>query len=634
MLSSLIQSCRCLTSTLLALSLAACDAGPRTVLGKDGEPPFSGDGGASLVGLDSMTQGPDAGQDTLDSHTMKPFVESVEDRATVFQERQTPEQIGLYIPLTGGLTAELATVNYRAVGAKNWQRAHPLTKIRPDWSAPGAPVAPVEAFAGSIFDLKPGTTYQVQVELRGEKTHILRRIMSTRSLPGPTAEPTRMATPVDNLQAVFDALAPGDVLELAEGQYKVNNLSLKAAGTKDAPIVVRGVRRQGVVIKDTSRIVLRLEEVSHVIFENLTIEGSSEDSGRDSRSIGVSFSATEIPQEFVTFRQVDFRGVDRGIVAWAPIRSTLVYDCELVGNNLWNEALVNSNLSWNDDALRLPGEGNCGFNNTVRGFGDAFAVHDGVFSAAVYFYRNRVDRSGDDAFEADYATRNIAFYDNYITNAAIFISLDPLWGGPLYCFRNVVINTYRGPLKLNDTNSGFYVYSNTILRTAGRFEWASVQFNNGALRGWAYRNNVLIYTGGQGRLLALESAGGSPIDFTNNAWFPDGQVKWTNSGGSHPSLAEARQGLPATVPVFSGSTRRHDNDILTTRSPFVDAIELGSDSLSAVETNVVPTPKSGSRLQRAGVAIPGITDGYTGPAPTVGAVIAGRAQPSYGARRR
>src|SRR5690606_23597522 len=103
--------------------------------------------------------------------------------------------------------------------------------------------------------------------------------------------------------------------------------------------------------------------------------------------------------------------------------------------------------------------------------------------------------TGDDAFEGDYATRNVAFYDDYITNSGTFVSMDPVYSGPIYVFRNVSINAFRGPLKLNDTNSGFMVYNNTMVRTEGLTKWGWAQYNNGALRNWSYRNNLLIYRG-------------------------------------------------------------------------------------------------------------------------------------------
>src|SRR5690606_6587521 len=135
-------------------------------------------------------------------------------------------------------------------------------------------------------------------------------------------------------------------------------------------------------------------------------------------SQGISFwdGAT---QEYLTIRDVAIEGVDKGIVASATLRGVLVYNSTLTGNNEWTEEFLHSNLTWNDDGIRVPGEGNAVFENTLHGFGDSFAVEAGVHSAGVYFYRNRVTMTGDDAFEGDYSTRNVAFYDNYITNSAI-----------------------------------------------------------------------------------------------------------------------------------------------------------------------------------------------------------------------
>ncbi|MBW2736587.1 MAG: hypothetical protein JRH20_29720 [Deltaproteobacteria bacterium] len=559
------------------------------------------------------------------------FAETPEDVAAVKQEQPTPEQLGIYIPLGAELVADGATVRYRLEGTASWREAHPLLRIRPDWNAPGAPVAPADALAGTIFDLSAGATYQIEITLQGGTSKIFRRVMTTRPLPATAGTKTISAGPSDDLQATFDGLEPGDVLELSDGSYALSRaLQIKVSGTPSEPIYIRGASRQGVVIKANAGMIIQILEASHVVLENLTLEGSGVDSGTAASSKAVSFW-NGAKQTHITLRELEIKGVDMGIVGSAALTSVLVYDCRLEGNNEWTEPFLTSNLTWNDDGLRLPGEGNCAFNNTLHGFGDAFAVTNGVFSAAVYFYRNRVTMTGDDAFEGDYGTRNLGFYDNSITNSATFLSLDPLWGGPLYCFRNIVINTSRGPFKLNDTNSGFLIYNNTIIRTQGKFDWASVQFNNGALRGWSYRNNLLHYRG-SGELLALESAECDPIDVTHNAWYPDGKVTWTSSGGGFESLAAAKAGLPATTPLFSASTQRHQSDVLMGESPFVEALVLGADYLTMVESRVVPTLHPTSAVKHAGVPIAGVTDGFSGDAPDIGAVIEGRAQTAWGVR--
>ncbi|MCC7385531.1 MAG: hypothetical protein IT384_27015 [Deltaproteobacteria bacterium] len=549
-------------------------------------------------------------------------------------ERPTPEQIGLHLIVNRTLAEpSRVTVRYKELTEQTWRIGHPLLRIQPQWIAGGAPEAPVDSFGGTIFDLRPATTYDLEITLSepGMPDQSFSERRATRALPPAAPAVTARATPADDLQARLDALGPGSVLELGDGTYDVSGLFLASSGTEAQPIYIRGQSRGGVVLRNAGR-VLQIQAASHVVIEDLTMEGSGVDSGTNASSVGISFWDGAL-QEDITFRNLDIRGVDMGIVASGTTRSVLVYNCTLRGNNVWNATSIESNLTWNDDGIRLPGEGNCAFENTLHGFGDSFAVNNGVHSAGVYYYRNRITMTGDDAFEADYGTRNLAFYDNAITNSATFLSLDPLWGGPLYCFRNVSINTMRGPFKLNNTNSGFLVYSNTIVRTEGTTTWGWVQYNNGDLRGWAFRNNILIYRGGTGNLLAIESSANDPIDFTHNAWFPDGDVWWSSSGGSFGSIAAARAGLPATAPLFGSSTARHDGDVITASDPFTSPVTLGADHLVEFTAEVTPALAAGAAPKNSGVAIPNVTDGYTGAAPDMGAIIEGRSQPRRGAIR-
>jgi hypothetical protein len=438
------------------------------------------------------------------------------------------------------------------------------------------------------------------------------------------------ATPGSDLQAIIDGLSPGDVLELADGTYDLPDgvILLDVSGTPGAPITIRGESRDGVVLRRAEDTVLRLARTSHIVIEDLTFEGSGVDAS--DAGPGISFWDGAV-QEFVTMRRLTMRGVDTGILASGAVRSVLVYDCDLRGNNLWNAEFVDSSKTWDDDGIRLPGEGNCVFHNTLHGFGDSFAVNNGVESAAVYFYRNRVTMTGDDACEGDYGTRNIGFYDNHITNASTLLSLDPLWGGPFYCFRNIAVNVARGPFKLNSGQSGFVIYNNTIVRTDGEIPVGWIQYNNGDLRGWSFRNNILVYHG-SGAPLVLESGEMEPIDFTHNAWYPDGRFQWTNTGGNAPSLAAIKARLDETEPMFGTSRHRHEADVLIGRDPFTVPIPLGANHLVEVTTHFVPVLGGASVARNAGTAIPNVTDGHSGAAPDMGAVISGRPTPLWGAR--
>jgi len=523
-------------------------------------------------------------------------------------------------------------VRFRREGDAAWTQGHPLLRIRPADSVAG-PVAVVDAFAGSVFDLVPGTAYQVELTVNepGQAPQVASRSVTTRALPAAAGTANKSANPA-NVVAQLAALNAGDVLQLADGEYANLNLFLSRSGTAAQPIVIRGTSQAGTVIRDND-CCLQIRNASHVTVENLTLQGSGVNSGTAASSQGVLFHNGTPGQTNITLRNLVLNGVDMGIVAYAAVHGVLVYHCRLTGNNPWTQAEIETNATWNDDGVRLPGEGNCAWNNTLEGFGDCFAVTAGVFSAAVHYWRNLVKMTGDDAFEADYGTRNLSFYDNHVSNCGTLMSVDPIYGGPLYCFRNVAINTMRGPYKLNNTNSGFMIYNNTVVRTEGRTGWGWVQNNNGVLRSYSYRNNIVVYRGTSGQTLAFEAEGNSPVDFTHNAWFPNGQVWWTTSGQSYGSISQAINGVgqTATTPLFGSSTRRHQFDVLTTSDPFSPSVALGASHLVRVTTTQVPGLAAGAAMRNAGVAIPNVTDGFTGAAPDMGAVITGRAPVAYGA---
>ena len=178
-------------------------------------------------------------------------------------------------------------------------------------------------------------------------------------------------------------------------------------------------------------------------------------------------------------------GVDIGIKSYNEINGILIYNNTLIGNNTWNQDLyayngggapgagdgipdIDQNLFWNDDGICAAGHGNVAFNNTLSGFGDAFAFawQDNTTAIGVHFYRNEVRNSGDDLLEADYGRRNVSFYDNRSHNSMTALSLDPIKGGPLLYARNIVINAGRTPFKWNSANSGQFVLDNTIVRTS------------------------------------------------------------------------------------------------------------------------------------------------------------------------
>ncbi len=564
------------------------------------------------------------------------------DRLSITTETATPEQIGIYAPTTASVAAgSTVTMRYRTTtGPGAWNTAHPLLRISTTGNETDGPTTLVDSFGGSIFDLTPGTQYDVELTHveSGQSTKTTTIQRTTRSLPAASGTTTVSATTADNLQTKFNALSAGDVLQLADGTYTVSSLVLSNSGTSGNPIFIRGATRAGVIIKDTTDTVLALN-ASHVVIENITIEGSSTDSGLASSSHGIVIGGARTN---VTIRQINMVGVDTGITCDSGLTGTLVYLCDLRGNNPWSEA-SNENATWNDDGVTLAGFGNCAWNNTIKGFGDSFAVvptGGSSRSEGIYFYRNRVLNNGDDLIEFDYGTRNIACYDNLITNTATAMSISYHYGGPVYYFRNIIINTIRGPYKGNAAGvgiTGMLIYNNTIVRTdgvdGGAGLWGMFQTTgNGTWNNYSFRNNMLVYRGAAtGGLLQMGSGGDSPCDFDYNAWYPDDSIYWADTG-TNTTLATAKSELATLnkTPLFGSSQARMEHDLLTVTNPFATAITLGA-SHTTEYTAIPDATLSASGPQNDGVSIPGITDGFSGAAPDIGAVIAGRVKPSYGA---
>ena len=568
----------------------------------------------------------------------------------------TPEQVALVLPVTGTLpTTATATVRYKPTASSTWIIGHPLFRVRPEFADSGGPTVE-DVFAWPILDLTPATSYDLEVTVTSAGTSVVKTLTtSTRTLPatsGATTITIAAGSSVSTIQSAINGAPAGAVVEIQDGTYNLSGtLSVQNTnGTNSNPVYVRGASRNGTVLS-RSGTVIQLLAMSNVVFERMTLRGSGVDSGVNASSTGVAFFDGVAPQSRVTIRNMTITGVDRGIVAPAEVDEILLYDNTLVGNNQWTQDFyapasggapgagdgtpdVSQNVFWNDDGIGIPGQSNCAFNNTIKGFGDTFTLSVGSnhpTTRGVFYYRNDSAMSGDDYFEADFGFRNIALYDSRSRNSMTALSLDPLYGGPLVFARNVFINIGRTPFKWNSPNTGQFVYNNTMVMTAKANGDVSgwYQPDNGQQRAYGYQNNIMIYRGAGRFTPWIENGGNDPIDWTNNSWYPDKGVQW---GSVFGTVAAAASGIGSTTPIFSGAPLRFTQDNVTVSDPFTSPVSLGATYLSEVTTTYTPALSGATAPKNSGVAISNITDGFSGAAPDRGAIISGRAAVSWGDR--
>jgi hypothetical protein len=180
------------------------------------------------------------------------------------------------------------------------------------------------------------------------------------------------------------------------------------------------------------------------------------------------------------------------------------------------------------------------------------------------------------------------------------------------------------------------VYNNTFCRTnatnAFFTDWGQIQYNNGALNNWSFRNNLFVYRGTTAEALwQIESTGNTLLDIDYNGWYSDAAVKWSPTGANYSTvtLAIAGSGQTATTALFGTSTRRHEHDKVVASNPWTSTVTLGANHLTQY-TDYPDVSLIAGAAKNAGTSISNITTGFSGAAPDMGAIIAGRSVVTYG----
>jgi hypothetical protein len=545
-----------------------------------------------------------------------------------------PENICLRCPISGTV-AEGTTVQaqYKATASSTWIDGPFLNRVRLAdlGTLPTDLVGKVtNSFVGTAFGVNTpsstASTFDVRIKVTTPDTTVS-YVTGTHTFQAlaPTAPTvTHNCTPA-NFSTVFASLpsASGtDVhLRMAPGTYTVSNLVWNKSGTASKHLYVSAATRGDVIISAPSGTAISLD-ASYVVFEKIVFQGSGTDSGTSATSAGIVSSTTTRYQR-ITVRDCAFNGFDRAFKMFNPVDGFNIYNTTLNGNNTWALTYQDNggqpNLTWNDDGFTLPGVGNSVWNCTISGHGDAFRVHtsSGIFfSAGTGMWRCDITRTGDDSFETDDSAGNVYAWRNRIKNAGNAISADGTYG-PVYFVQNIVANTARGPIKVTSDSSNLNVISNSFVLSEKVSNHGILTPGGGVQRGLKMINNLFHYTG-SGNALHW-SAGLAEDTWANNAWYPD-RGFLINGVGTYATLAAAK----------TGNAVRFANDQLLIAQPFDTAITLGASYTT--EYLGVPNPvlSSGSAAKNAGLPVVGITTGFTGAAPDMGAIVSGQAGWSYG----
>ncbi|MBI2896456.1 MAG: right-handed parallel beta-helix repeat-containing protein [Deltaproteobacteria bacterium] len=493
-------------------------------------------------------------------------------------------------------------VRYRTSGDGAWRQGMPLRRV---------PAGSTEGFdwgnkhSGSIFDLDPGVTYDVELWLEDPDGGcvIETRTVTTRAVPAFDGGNVVAVDP-GSLGSALDGAAPGDVIELGPGSY--GGFEMYVDGEPGSPIVIRGT--EGAEIDGIARIDGR----RHVWLQGLTVNGT------------IRFSDSES----VVIRGNTVRSDEDGIASWRRSEDAYIADNVVIGATPWVESALGADGENYGEGILVTGPGHVIEHNRVTGFRDniSFVEGDGGFEQfSLDVIENDIGEAGDDGVEADFCFHNCRIMRNRLTNVFVALSSQPSLGGPTYFIRNVIYNAcYIAAFKLHRGSIGDVALHNTIVKSGDALAAVPGRTHDFTF----FRNNLVI--GGLG-------------DDINGWGSGEGLVVNLPDSGEHSDYDY--DGLGSTTGTFEGligEARFSSLAELRENTTEVHAVQIDLDVFAAaIPYPADPFPEmdapdlrlsDGSAAVDAAQPISNVNDGWQGGGPDLGAYELGGSIPDYGPR--
>ncbi len=490
-------------------------------------------------------------------------------------------------------------VRYRPAGAATWLDAMPLRRVPAGQSQTTNPVFHWEnKHSGSIFDLQPGTLYEIHLKLEDPEGGSAERVIEARTRPVPRAPaeaPTRRAGPGE-----LSSATPGEILLLNPGDY--GRFVATRDGEPGRPIVYRS--EDGAAAFES----ISLNGRKHIYLEGLTI-----------RTSGTAISMNG--SEGCVVRRSRIKAT-YGIRASSPpgAKNSYIADNIIEGPTPWINPAMGASGDNIGEGIQMTGPGNVIAHNRVTGFRDCISfmedtgVHEQI---AIDVYGNDIYSGADDAVEADFCFHNCRVMRNRITNSFVGLSSQPGLGGPIYFIRNSMYNLTHVPFKLHRFSHGDVVLHNTTVKVGdGMACFTSQPFDHA----W-FRNNLSI--------------GGPPGEPTYGGYSP-GSGMAANMANPGPHSSFDYDAVGAYEVPFRTRIGRLD---FFQAEPHGVRIEWDVFEGVAFPNPAIPErepadlrPRPGAKVVDAGLRLANINDDFLGEGPDIGAYEAGQPLPLYGPR--
>ncbi|MBA3707857.1 MAG: hypothetical protein H0W83_03430 [Planctomycetes bacterium] len=559
-------------------------------------------------------------------------------------EPSTTLSLGMHWIVRGDDNRNAAiAVSYRPAGSKDWKQGPPLWRV-----AKGAHTqagkekhasdldVPADGwlFAGSILLLESKTSYEVKLALTDpdggstEKTFTASTTAEPQLAaggvmlhvaPGAGGGSGTEAAPFLGLAAAQAAAKPGARFLLHAGVYP-GTFEVTASGEPGKPIVWQGPESGDAVIdaKDPDGKALprgvSASEVHDVWFRKLAIRGAD-------------FGMVIHGSSRIVIQRCHLTDVGYGITGHPRTKDQtacgfFISDNILEGRCKWLLPFENNaeaDAQWHSEtrAIEVCGTGSEICYNRISHFKDAIDLAPSFLTADNDIHHNDVSQLIDDGFEMDGSDRNTRCFLNRVVDCHTGLSIQPVYGGPAYLFRNTLYNVHGEVYKMHNSPSGALFFHNTTVKKGEPFLVSTPDQVNDC---W-FRNNLFVGT--EGRPFNLDTPQrGCDLDYDGIAG-GSGNVVLKFDNVKYATWEEVRAKSPVEKHVV----------VLDPATLFASGLMPPANAADEhTERELDYSLTAGTAAIDAGEVLPGMNDGFAGKAPDLGAREVGSPAPHYGPR--
>ena len=601
-------------------------------------------------------------------------------------------------------------VSYRKKGEPAWKDGLPLLRIGNERINENAlQYMTPNGFAGSIFELDPDTLYEARFVMSdpdgisGKAETIVSVRTRAEPIPAPGGKVYHVYPPEykgqrqepgftgllgayytgssssDNFNTYPPRVQPGDTILVHAGLYKDDRYRygaglgtvssgtyfLTQSGTAEKPIVIKAAGDgEAIFDGDGAYNLFNVMAANYNYFEGLTIRNTDLAFQAGLKNIAGSSG--------LTIKKCRFENVGRAIYTdWSGSKNYYIADNVMSGRFNPSYLMGFTGRTWqnlpefnprlvSEYAVKVYGSGHVVAYNSIANFHDGVDVAsygnpDGSpnpirdrMPVSIDFYGNDISNVEDNCIEADGGAHNIRIFRNRCFNHGHrALSVQTMFGGPVYFIRNVVYHAPEGgAVKFTASAAGIVVYHNTLIAPVKPMLLAASNVH--------YRNNLILGKSETLETFAVETnTNYSSSDYNgfrpnegaefSFEWSTPPMTMRTNFLGEHGIRSTQEQTqfeMKArerrrfkTLKEYTEAVNEDRHSILVDYDVFMKVTPPGPDPRTLYKpADFDFTLRPGSAAVDAGVRLPGVNDDFTGRAPDLGAYEAGRPLPHYGPR--